>query len=118
MSTREVGKQRAAGVPLEYHRRGAWLKWLLIAAATLPPAAWGIASFVGGHTAGPNSPGTVHAVHATWNDECSVCHVFSQPTSSDNFAAPWLRDPAGTDFLCRRCHEGPPHYADQKVADQ
>jgi hypothetical protein len=109
-----TGKQKAALVPLDYHERPDWPKrWLTVAAVGATAVAL-LACAVSGRWRAATAPGPVHAVHAAWENECTVCHVPFHPSGSDNGLSPWLGARAETDTRCQTCHAGPQHHARQK----
>src|ERR1051325_9643403 len=60
-----------------------------------------------------SSRGPVHAVHQSWEMQCSTCHVDFTPISSYSWAAPFLSDATESSLRCKSCHEGAVHHTSQ-----
>lgn len=115
----ETGKQRAQRMPLDYYKKSNRVErirdrlgflavlvvggWLAYQAATSRQPSFGA------------SRGHVAAVHQAWNDDCTVCHVPFQATSSHSFVpAPLVAPVAITSpSKCQACHQGPEHHVNQ-----
>lgn len=116
MSLQLSGKQKAARVDLQYHRRSTpvrrWIQRLLVVAALLTVGI-AVLAVVGPVRRRMSSPGDLHAVHAAWDNDCEKCHVPGRPTDSGNALTRWLAKPALSEERCQQCHEGPPHSSSQ-----
>src|SRR6516162_5173070 len=82
-----TGKQRASRIPLDYFARPDWLergKLRWAALALVLPIGW-LASGLLRSDQGQlrYSRGPVAAVHAAWEDKCTVCHVPFQPITGE-----------------------------------
>src|SRR5262249_55751884 len=71
------------------------------------------------------SPGTLHAAHSAWANDCSTCHESTlRPTASSNGLNLLGRlnvvpiDPRSSDALCRRCHLGPAHHPSMEKEEE
>jgi hypothetical protein len=107
--SRETGKQRASGIPLDYFRhrnlfdRG---KLILAGIAALGTIGWLVAgSLTGQKMETWYSPGPVSAAHAMWENDCQKCHVSFTPIGGDAAAAAFVGDKAAIDANCRSCHQ-------------
>ncbi len=125
MDTQPTGKEKASRIPLDYHRRADPLVRMRLALTALAALcalgyiAWGFITPTGAmqHTHGP-----VAAVHATWESQCSACHVDFAPIRDDAWAASWhgasdARWIHAGDAKCQACHAGPAHSAREKSED-
>jgi hypothetical protein len=83
--------------------------WLL-AVAILAAAGFAASEFAGRGEL-RYTPGSLAAVHATWDRQCAKCHVDARPLGGEN----WLAAVAGrthtADDQCRTCHAAPDHHA-------
>ena len=85
MSHNLTGKDKAARIPLGYHRivRANRRKWALVSVvALLLVAGVVLATGYWKTWAAPLRP--VHSAHAAWETECSACHSTLTPTTSGN----------------------------------
>ncbi|GIW80888.1 MAG: hypothetical protein KatS3mg105_2695 [Gemmatales bacterium] len=116
----QTGKSRSARIPLDYYKKPDRLQrmktsltWLAIVVAI---ALVIMNVLFGSEGKRDYSRGHVANVHATWNDQCEVCHVPFHPIMS----RPWLQPIFGSDHAsnvrCANCHAGPPHHANQTPA--
>src|SRR5262249_709272 len=99
---------------LDYYRRPIrwWKLGLCILFFVLPLVVWaGYAAIDGKWGARLSSPGPVHAVHATWAQQCNVCHSgVWEPTNSRNVINEWINPGPVSDKLCQNCHQGAVHH--------
>src|SRR5262245_18447236 len=83
----ESAKQRSLRVPLDHYEQPDPLvraKWKLSVVVVAIAAAYVGWFHVGGRKAQEQpSPGKLAAAHATWNDDCLVCHKSFEPLRSD-----------------------------------
>ena len=107
--SRETGKQRASGIPLDYFRhrnpfdRG---KLILAGIAAVGAIGWlAVGSLSGQKMETWFSPGPVSAAHAMWENDCQKCHVSFTPIGGDAAAAAFVGDKAAIDANCRSCHQ-------------
>jgi hypothetical protein len=63
------------------------------------------------------SPGSLAAVHATWDSQCQVCHVDAQPLDGKNWAAVVVGRTHAADAQCRQCHSGPAHHTRERPGE-
>ena len=109
-----TGKERSRRVPLDYYRLpGRWWKlWLCIAFFAVPFLVWaGFVVIDGRWGARLSSPGPIHVVHATWANDCSVCHAgIIHPTGRRNLLNVWSSIGQASDQLCQKCHAGAEHH--------
>jgi hypothetical protein len=63
------------------------------------------------------TPAPLARVHATWDQNCTVCHVSSHPLGGNNWAGVLLEQTHVADTHCAQCHAGPVHHANEKRAD-
>jgi hypothetical protein len=107
--TRETGKQRASGIPLDYFRHRNPLdrgKLILAAVAAVAVVAWLVGgTLLGQRTETWYSPGSVSAAHAMWENDCQKCHVSFTPIRADAAAAKFVDDKSAIDANCRECHK-------------
>jgi hypothetical protein len=109
----ETGKQRASRIPLDYYKQPnsleRWKLWLGLAVLLLTTGwlAAGLLRSDQGRT--DYSRGPVAAVHATWEDNCTVCHIPFSPIRGNIWASG-----DETNKKCRACHAGPTHHENQK----
>lgn len=89
--------------------------WLPFAAVLAVMGAWAAQYF--GHGALRYTPGPLANVHATWDDQCAVCHQSSAPLSGNNWAAALTGHTHAADDQCTTCHPGPSHHRHAKPHD-
>jgi hypothetical protein len=123
MPDRETGKQRAIRIPLDYHKRPdrlqrckLWLGGLALVLALAWPVL-GLAPGVGQAVQRGYSRGSVAAVHATWESDCTTCHTPFTPIRGESWAAQMLGISKEGSARCRTCHSGPIHHATQLPHD-
>jgi hypothetical protein len=123
-SIAESAKQRSLRVPLDHYQQPSALvrvKWKLSAVVAVLAAAYVVWLLVGGRVAQrQTSPGRLAAAHATWNDDCLVCHKSFQPLRSDALSLAGLFHGGESrrqslDEGCVKCHNTPVHHAAAKA---
>src|SRR5262249_42164453 len=86
-SIAESAKQRSLRVPLDHYEQPNALgraKWKLSVVVVVIAGGYVGWLMVGGRKAQEQaSPGKLAAAHATWNDDCLVCHKSFEPLRSD-----------------------------------
>src|SRR5262245_24371812 len=119
-SIAESAKQRSLRVPLDHYEQPDALvraKWKLSAVVVAIAAAYVGWLLVGGRKAQEQaSPGRLAAAHATWNDDCLVCHKSFEPLRSDAVSLVALfggreSHRKSLDEGCIKCHKTPDHHA-------
>jgi hypothetical protein len=125
-SIAESAKQRSLRVPLDHYEQCdqiARLK-LLLSAIALGAAACYIGWLtIGGQAASKQlSPGLLANVHATWNDDCQVCHQSFRPLRGDavdfmSLVKAKAEDRALFDQACLKCHDAPAHHTSAKPSE-
>jgi hypothetical protein len=122
MAAKNTGKQLAARIPLNYYKNPdaltRWKRALALLALVLALGWWfGGDAWSRGQMARRVSHGPVAAVHATWENQCEVCHVPFRPIGPQTWPAAYLGRVgvsfASSDAKCQVCHQGPPHHATQ-----
>jgi hypothetical protein len=112
MASQETGKQRATRIPLDYYKEPNSLeRWKLGLglAALLLTTGWLAAGLLQSDQGRTNySRGPVAAVHATWEDNCTVCHVPFSPIRGNFWASG-----EESSKNCQACHAGPTHHVKQ-----
>jgi Cytochrome c7 and related cytochrome c len=107
--SRETGKQRASGIPLDYFRHRNSLdrgKLILAGIAAVGTVGWLVAgSFSRQKMETWFSPGPVSAAHAMWENDCQKCHVSFTPIGGDAAATAFVGNKAAIDANCRSCHQ-------------
>jgi hypothetical protein len=123
-SQQETGKFRASRIPLDYYKHTDRLdRWRrrLLGLAVLLGVGWGGLTLLRGDAGRMTfSRGPVAAVHATWENQCQVCHVsMTAPIGSETRWLPaWFTEKTHTtDQQCQACHLGAVHHANQKAED-
>jgi hypothetical protein len=107
-------------IELDYFRRSRFLWWLrrrvtwltLLVCVALAAAAVFLPRTSRLYQAGP-----VSTAHAMFNNDCAQCHTENFQTARRFWPAnESVR--AVPDEACTRCHDGPPHHAEQKRSDR
>ena len=57
------------------------------------------------------TPGSLAAVHAALDGQCSKCHLDAQPLGGNNWLAALTGQTHAADRQCRTCHAAPDHHA-------
>lgn len=129
MPAGQTGKQRARQIPLDYYKHDdALVRWkrLLAWAALFATIAWWASGLEltsrGGRMIVQQSDrgrlresrGPVARVHATWEAQCSACHVSFSPIVPNHWARAIRTGPSPADQRCTLCHAGPAHHQNQK----
>ncbi len=116
-----TGKQKAARVDPNYLDRASRLKWWLTAILSVATALTIVALVLGRAWRVAASPGPLHTVHASWDNDCAVCHVAFIPTGGDNAGgviATGRHASRASDARCQSCHTGPPHHPGREIAGE
>jgi hypothetical protein len=120
----ESAKQRSLRVPLDHYEqpdplvRAKWKISVVVAAIVATYAGW---LLVGTRAAQEQaSPGKLAAAHATWNDDCLVCHKSFEPLRSDAVSLMALfggqeSHRKSLDEGCIKCHKTPDHHVSAKA---
>ncbi len=123
-SIAESAKQRSLRVPLDHYAQPDALvraKWKLSVVAAAVAATYVGWLLVGGRAGQQQaSPGRLTAAHASWNDDCLVCHKSFQPLRSDALSLASLfrsgeSHRQSLDEGCIKCHNTPVHHAAAKA---
>jgi predicted CXXCH cytochrome family protein len=119
MPHEEPSLEHLANVPPDAHRRRdpiARAQVLLPLLVLLGVGAfWGVDQALQGeerYTAGP-----LATAHASWEQNCTVCHVSAQPLGATNWLAVTLQQTHVADAACQQCHAGPIHHESQRRAE-
>jgi predicted CXXCH cytochrome family protein len=119
MAHEEHAPDELADVPPRAHRRRDWLARAQVVLPLL--AVLGIAVFWGVDYARQEkaryNPGPLAVVHATWDQNCTACHVDAQPLGGNNWLASLSHATHGADAQCQHCHAAPPHHSKERAAD-
>jgi predicted CXXCH cytochrome family protein len=101
-----------ADVPQDAYRRDSRVSrarvWLP-AVAVLAVVVFAVVEFAGRGEV-RYTPGSLAAVHATWDNQCDQCHIGAQPLGGQNWLAVLSDQTHAADDQCRRCHAGPEHH--------
>ena len=117
MENRLTGKQRASRIPLDYHQHSDGIRrnrnnYTVVAVVVAIVLVAAIAVSRELHTSSV-SPGPVARVHASWEQDCSVCHQGFAPIHED--AQLTILDVGGVDSTdrikekCTVCHKSAEH---------
>lgn len=117
MTPPETAKPRWEGIPLNYfqhsHSLERWKWWLTLAGLAAPLAWFGLGLLRSDEGQLHYLRGPVAAVHATWEADCTACHIPYTLINDDSGLASLLGETHGTDARCQACHAGPPHHTRQ-----
>jgi predicted CXXCH cytochrome family protein len=121
MAPQETGKQRAGRIPLDYYKRPDNLGRRKLR-LTLVAFALSALCLLGGLLLSNESQrfytrGPVASVHATWDQNCNVCHTAFEPLSADNVWRSVGFTHKVADTNCQSCHLGPDHTNNQMAAE-
>jgi hypothetical protein len=89
--------------------------WLPLAAVVAAAGLW--AAQYWGQGMLRYTPGPLASVHATWDEQCVVCHQSAAPLSGNNWTAALTGHTHAADDQCKSCHPGPAHHGNQKPQD-
>jgi len=123
MAFQESGKQRATRIQLDYYKKSTYLdrtKSTFALICLLGAVGWMALVYAQGEKGqAAFSRGQVTKFHASWNDNCTVCHVDFEPISKNSFTMKWQGHEAGKNLLgdarCESCHVAPVHHSNQKL---
>ena len=108
------GKERSRRVPLDYYKLPVryWKLGLSALFLVTPLVVWaGFTAFDGAWGTRLSSPGPVHAVHATWANDCNVCHDGPLKLTGGGNVLRAVGIASVSDALCQKCHAGTEHHA-------
>jgi hypothetical protein len=120
MSAGQTGKQRASRLPLDYYKTPDLIqrwKLRLTLLALVISLAWVGWALVRGDGRAISSRGPVAVVHATWENDCSACHVAFSPMAESSGMARLSGNGHASDVQCGHCHAGPAHSSKEIAAE-